>query len=432
MEGRIRAEWDTLKKVIVHKPGIEMFFGLLDPHASLYERAFSQNAALKDHDRLVYALREQFGVKVEYLLENIKKYGERDDKAKKAIIDAAIEKIDFVGDSKECEDARKELKENIDTYDIDYFLNIIMLMPRMVLRDSKGIEAIHINVTERDPLSNLYFMRDQQAITDKGIFLSRMSKPQRRNEPDLTKMLWKMMKLKIVHESTNPGTFEGGDFMPMKEFALVGMGDRTNRQGVEQMLKHGLGFGEVGIVHQPAHPLMPDNELDPMVNMHLDTYFNVAGSDIVLGSETLLKKADVEVYQKEGSSYTKSKKVISLFDYMKSKGFRIINLSTLEQLSYASNFLCIRDHSILAVNSDKIVKSVLKNIEYKARSDKRRYGALFRQAKKEYLEFKRSGQIFPHKKDLYQSGVDIYAVDLKDITGGYGGAHCMTAAIERR
>ena len=431
MEGRIEAEWDKLRKVIVHKPGIEMFFGLLDPHASLYERAFSQNAALKDHDRLVYALQDQFGVEVEYLLEKIKEYADKDGKAKEIIVDAALEKIDFVGDSKEGETARKELKENIDTYDIDYFLNIIMLMPRMVLRESKGIEAIHINVTERDPLANLYFMRDQQAVTDKGIFLSRMSKPQRRNEPPFTKMLWKMMKLKIAHESTNPATFEGGDFIPMKEFALLGTGDRTNKQGVEQMLKHGLGFKEVGVVHQPTHPLIPSNEPDPMVNMHLDTYFNVAGSDLVLGSEVLLKKAEVEIYEREGSSYTKSKKIMSLSDYIKSKGFRVISLSTLEQLSYASNFLCIKDHTILAVDSDHIVKSVLGNLESKARSDKKRYGALFRQAKKEYLEFKRSGQIFPHKKDLYQNGVDLYAVDLKDITGGYGGAHCMTAVIER-
>ena len=42
---------------------------------------------------------------------------------------------------------------------------------------------IHLHVTENEPLSNLYFMRDQQAVTDKGIVISRMSKPQRRREP---------------------------------------------------------------------------------------------------------------------------------------------------------------------------------------------------------------------------------------------------------
>lgn len=431
MEGRIKAEWDRLRKVIVHRPGIEMFFGLLDPHASLYERAFSQNAALKDHDRLVGALRDQFHVDVGYLTEKLKAYAEGSIKAKAMVVDSALERIDFVGDAKEVAQARAELKENIDTYDTDYFIGIIMLMPRMVIRGSKGVEAIHINVTERDPLANLYFMRDQQAVTDKGIFLSRMSKPQRRNEPSLTRMLWKMMGLRIAHESAAPATFEGGDFIPMKDFALVGTGDRTNAQGVEQMLRHGQSFDEVAVVHQPSNPLIPGTAPDPMVDMHLDTYFNVAGNGLVLGSEALLKRAYVDIYQKEGSSYRKVPGSPSLFDYIKGKGFDLIGLTTLEQLSYASNFLCVKDRAVLAVDSGLIVKKVLGNLEFKTKGDKKRYGALLSQAKKDYHTFRRSGQLFPHRKELNQHGVDVYAVDLKDITGGYGGARCMTAVIER-
>lgn len=41
LEAKVRAEWDPLRKVAIHRPGIEMFFGLLDPYASLYERTFS-------------------------------------------------------------------------------------------------------------------------------------------------------------------------------------------------------------------------------------------------------------------------------------------------------------------------------------------------------------------------------------------------------
>ncbi len=197
------------------------------------------------------------------------------------------------------------------------------------------------------------------------------------------------------------------------------------------MLKHGQSFPEVGIVHQPTHPLMPGGKSDPMVNMHLDTYFNVAGSNIAIGSELLLKRAAVDVYVKDGNSYKKDKKGTNLFDYIRGKGFSIINLSTLEQMSYASNFLCIKDHTILAVESESIVKSVLRNLEFKARLDKKRYGALLSQAKKDYNAFLRSEQMFPHKKEIGQNGIDFYAIDLKNVTGGYGGAHCMTAAIER-
>jgi len=154
---------------------------------------------------------------------------------------------------------------------------------------------INLQVTEREPLSNLYFMRDQQIVTDKGMILSGMSKPQRKREPSLTRLLWKFLEEPLIHEIQVPGTFEGGDFIPLKEFALIGLGDRTNRSGIEQMLKHGLGYDEIGVVHQPSHPLIPGDRRDPMVNMHLDTYFNIASQGVAVGCELLLKNAPVEI-----------------------------------------------------------------------------------------------------------------------------------------
>lgn len=42
------------------------------------------------------------------------------------------------------------------------------------------------------------------AVTDKGICLSRMSKPQRRSETALTKFVWEALGEKIVHETASP------------------------------------------------------------------------------------------------------------------------------------------------------------------------------------------------------------------------------------
>ncbi len=154
-------------------------------------------------------------------------------------------------------------------------------------------------------------MRDQQVVTDKGIYLSRMSKPQRSGEPALTRFVWETLGEEIVHQTQAPGTFEGGDFIPMKDFALVGLGDRSNRNGVEQILEFGLNFDEVAVVHQPSHPLIPGDEVDPMIDMHLDTYFNVASSGVVVGFELLLKRAKVEVYNREGQNeYKKSEQEV--------------------------------------------------------------------------------------------------------------------------
>jgi len=70
-EAKVRAEWDTLRKVVIHRSGIEMFFGLLDPYASLYERAFSRYDARREHERLEYTLKHEFKLNVLRLKESI-------------------------------------------------------------------------------------------------------------------------------------------------------------------------------------------------------------------------------------------------------------------------------------------------------------------------------------------------------------------------
>lgn len=432
MEAKVRAEWDQLRKVVIHRPGIEMFFGLLDPYASLYERAFSRYEARREHERLEYALKHEFKVNVLRLKESILQAADRESEVRERLIKAAHESVKFTGDTAEVSRAKKDLEDNAKVLDSGHFFNVLLLNPLVDLEAGKGVRAIHLHVTENEPLANLYFMRDQQAVTDKGIFLSRMSKPQRRRETLLTRFLWETLGAKIAHATQEPGTFEGGDFIPMKDFALVGTGDRTNRSGVEQMLQSGLGFDEVGVVHQPSHPLILGEQRDPMIDMHLDTYFNVASSSVVVGSELLLKRAKVEVYHRQGTGvYKKEKEETNLHDFIKGKGFDIIDITTLEQMSYASNFLCIKDGTILAVEVDRTVKNVLNNLASEASANPERYGKLLEQAKKDYQTLKNEGQFFPFKKEIYQHDIDAYPLILENITGGYGGAHCMTCALER-
>jgi arginine deiminase len=432
MEAKATAEWEPLRKVVIHRPGIEMFLGLLEPYASLYERAFSRFEARQEHERLEHVLKHEFKLDVLRLKETILDEADRHPEVRQRLVKMASETMTFQGPSGEVEEAKKEFERNSAALDSAHFFNILLLHPLVEISPEKGTRGIHLHIAEREPLSNLYFMRDQQAVTDKGIFLSRMSKPQRRREPVITHFLWDLLGVKVVHATTEPGTIEGGEFMPMKDFALVGTGDRTNSSGIEQMLRSGVGFDEVGVVHQPNHPLIPGEKRDPMIDMHLDTYFNVASSSVVVGSEELLKRARVEVYKRKSEgNYEKQKEETVLHDYVRSKGFNIINITTLEQMSYASNFLCVKDGYILAVEVERIVKDVLKNLESTAARDPARYGKLFDQARKEYEHLKSEGGFFPHKKDIYEHGIDAYPIVIKNLTGGYGGAHCMTCGLKR-
>jgi arginine deiminase len=155
------------------------------------------------------------------------------------------------------------------------------------------------------PLSNLYFLRDQQAVCGDQVIPGKMAKPQRARETEVTHLFREAAGIPVLPEIGGAGTFEGGDFMLMKNFALIGIGDRTNREGALRHQSCLSGMDEVGLVHQPVHPLLCEQN-DPMVAMHLYTYFNVASSGTVIGSELLMQRARVEVYHREGDGFKRA------------------------------------------------------------------------------------------------------------------------------
>jgi len=430
LTAKIKAEWDRLKKVAVHTPGIEMFFGLLDPFASLYERAFNQSDARKEHELLQYTLKHDFNVKIIPLKDKIVDISQKP-RYQNKLVELAKNSILFTGNDQEVKLARQEMESNSTVLGPEHYFNTILLNPSIELEPRMTTRMINLHITEREPLSNLYFMRDQQTVTDKGIVLSRMSKPQRRREPLLTGLLWEMLNEPPIYEIQGPGTFEGGDYMPLGEFALIGMGDRSNENGVKQMLQHCLEFDEVGVVHQPIHPLIPPDKSDPMLNMHLDNYFNLVSKEMVVGSLIVLEATKVDIYHRTSEGYQKAPERMNLREYVQSKGFDIINITTLEQMAYAANLLCIKDGTILAVEVERIVKDVVNKLKFKAKTDPERYNKFYTQIRKDYRNLRHEGQFFPHKKEIYQHDIEAYPLNLINLTGGYGGAHCMTCALKR-
>lgn len=431
MGSKVVAEWHPLEEVVVHRPGIEMFFGLLEPFSFLYERTFSMDEAIFEHMNLEHTL-EAEGVRVHRLkrlaIRLIREHREMADKVR----NKALHMVKFRGPRGVARKAEREFAAGLNELDPETLFNIMILRPSISLVRGKDERTVYPRPTLDVPLANLVFMRDQQAVTDRGIAVGRMSKPQRRMEPLITSTVLEMAGKEVACEVKAPGTFEGGDFIPAGEFAMIGIGDRTNRSGVNQVLRSGIDFYEVAVVHQPLHPLVPENEPDPMVNMHLDTYLNLAGPDIAVGCETLLRRAKVEVYRRSpDGSYTKNANTI-LYDYLRAKGFSIVPVTTLEQMCYASNFLCLRDRRILAVEVEKVVPKVLNKLARTASENPHRYHALLMQTQNEYTELRQSGRFFPRKKEFDELGVEAVTVQLQEITGGYGGAHCMTCVLERR
>ena len=428
---RARAEWDPLREVLIHRPGIEMFFGLMEPYSFLYERAFRVDEATYEHETLEHALTEE-GVTVRRLVHLAIQLGHRHPEFLDRVRRQVLGLVRYTGPRAMVAQARAALRRNLDEFDGETLFRILVLRPSVHLAREPGERGILPKVTLDTPLANLYFLRDQQALSANGFVLGRMSKPQRRAEPFLTGALLRVWGADVAAEVRAPGTFEGGDFMPLGEFALLGEGDRTNASAVRQILAAPLGFDEVGVVHQPAHPAIPGDRPDPMVDMHLDTYLNVAGPRLAVGCEVLLRAARVDVYRRDGRGRMRRDATRrSLLDFLREKRFEIVPLTTLEQMCYATNFLCLRDRRILVVEVEREVERVLAGLATSAARDPHRYRALLSLVRRERADLAEGRGFFPHTAALRDRGIAVVPLSLQEITGGYGGAHCMTCVTER-
>lgn len=424
------AEWSPLREVMVHRPGIEMIFGLLQPYAFLYERAFSFTKAVREHDRLRSALEEE-GVRVRTLQHQLLAVAEaRPDWARR--VRSQIPRIvRYTGPAEMVRHSRETLRENLGTFDAETLFQILLLQPSIRLDRRAGFRGIAPQVALHTPLANLCYLRDQQALTRKGFVLGRMAKPQRRLESWITGTALRGSRAPIAGEIQAPGTFEGGDFLPAGHWALLGVGDRTNWSAARQILSMPLGYDKIAVVEQPTHPLLPAGERDPMINMHLDTYVNLAGHDVAVGSELLLKAARTLVYRSRGARMVRDGSPTNLWEFLSQQGVSIAPLSTIEQMSYASNFLAVRDRRIVAVDVDRTADRVLAHLAQGARRRPDRYGRLYRTARRELTDLRDSGELFPRTPELRNLRISIQTLPLEEITGGYGGAHCLTCVLVR-
>jgi arginine deiminase len=426
LETKVKAEWERLREVLMHRPGIETFFGLMEPETFLYERHFSYEEACDEHRILETSLKQE-GVRVHNLKDTILQKAEESDLFRREFIEIATKNKRFEGGTAEIERAEDRFTKSVEdgVLDLEHLFNIIVLNPVV------DLGASHHCVSCKEPLANLVFMRDQQAIGDKGVIFGRMHESIRRRETELTALALKALDPSVAHFVTHKGTFEGGDFLPMKKFALIGVGPRTNMQAIEQILEKGVSYDEIGVVKCPVHPSL--KETDPQVCMHLDTFLNVAGEGIVIGFRPLLARADVDIYGKASNKpvrYEKSEEM-KLIDYLKREHFNVVDITCFEQLCYASNFICIEDGYILSVDTEKIANERWASLGEKVKENPDKYWKLRHEAKKDLWSLKKTGEFFPHKKQLRDYGVEHKHISVTNISGGYGAIHCLTAALSR-
>ena len=415
----VRSEWENLREVIMHRPGTEIDYAMISPRAFLFERPFNKTKALAEHEALENVMKEN-GAKVTKLREIVVNRCNADSSFRKELEERIEQEVQFYGDISEVEKLKSDFHRNLPFMDADTLFNISILVPSIDIRVDKENHMSYPKIFSNIPLTNLYFMRDQQAVSSNGVILGRMKLPQRKLEPEITGFIMKNVlgnyHLRRVEENSH---FEGGDYIPCGDFGLIGTGPRTDIPGAMSAMNSGMmAHDEILVVENPKYPFMVNDLLN---NMHLDTYFNIAGNGTAIGSARLAKVANGKLYHKAGGGYEFSEN-ITLNDYMMRKGYNIMDISPIEQLCYSSNFLTLKDNKIICIDSFSVLKKLERN------------GVITEKIKEEAgakaIQMQ-SGKMFPSKNMMKEFGLDFIKINLEEITGGYGGAHCMTYALHR-
>jgi arginine deiminase len=186
------------------------------------------------------------------------------------------------------------------------------------------------------PIPNLFFMRDPQIVVGDRVVISAMATQARRRESLLSKYVFEnhphfkcenpfwvdfMAAEQERPARRNVPTLEGGDVLvPRRDLLLVGVTERTNKAGVEALMRSlkqsGAGIKTVIIVDIPRQRSF----------MHLDTIFTfINRNECLIYPPVILPKGGqaatvtmVDLTKKRSLAYTEQK---SLLGALKKKGF---------------------------------------------------------------------------------------------------------------
>lgn len=404
-----QAEWNTARDVVVHTPGEEVFVGVVHPDAALFETAFSLEGAKREHGRFLCLLKRN-GARV-FRLTDVLLAGTLDADRRPVpgpplamLQELAARSLtyDVSGLPPEMQATQEQYRQDtIRSLHPDELVKIILQQPTVTLTSTGGHNTGYNATYTLHPVMNMYFMRDQVITTAKGLVVGQFNAPQREVETRIARFAYAKLGIQPTFEVSGEARLEGGDFLPAGDTAFQGQGLRTNAEAVRQLLEaQAYGTARVVVVKDPWKN---------QVQMHLDTYFNIVGERLavvvadrvdvrdaggrVVSPADPMKRPTVDVYELSPEGY---RLVVADGDFQayveNDLGYQLVPVSPEDQLRYGLNFLSVGDRRILAIDGV--------SAEYKQR--------------------------------LASLGVDATWMDFRNLTSGYGAAHCTTQVVVRK
>jgi arginine deiminase len=262
---RVDSELGCLLKVLIHRPGYEidwMVPSLME--RLLFDDILDGEQAREEHDAFTKILKSA-GVET-------------------------VDPLNLLGDVLTDGEVRGSVLRELASAEIDQ--GLLEDLANLEARDLAAalIQGLRVQSSGVDgrlrasyrlpPVPNYFFQRDPQVVFGDRVMLSSMATEARHREPFLAKTVFShhpsLAGFADVFElGPRDGTtvgkrphLEGGDVLvPSEEILLVGVSERTNRRGVETLVRY-LQTEDTGFKHLVVVELPPRRSY-----MHLDTVF---------------------------------------------------------------------------------------------------------------------------------------------------------------
>jgi arginine deiminase len=277
----VASEVGRLRRVIVHRPGLEHTRLTPDNAADLlFDDVIWVRQAEKEHDAFVQVMRDR-GVEVLYAEEML------------AEVLALAEAREWIAAQVLSErhigiNLSRSARRWVDQADpgevADYLIGGIV---KADLEDGAGLRYDTSTSDEMllPPLPNFMFQRDPSSWIFDGVSLNPMARGARRAETVLMQAVYGFHPLFAdeefhvwyggVEQDWGPAVIEGGDVMPVGNgVVLIGMGERTSPQAVSIIAREMFSAGSAS---QVLAVLLPRAR----AYMHLDTVLSMVDRDAV-------------------------------------------------------------------------------------------------------------------------------------------------------
>jgi arginine deiminase len=277
----VHSEVGTLRKVMVHRPGLE--HSRLTPENAeelLFDDVLWVSQAKKEHDAFAEVMRER-GVEV-FEIETLLAEALADPDAREWVCAHVLNELQVgIGAA----DRAREWLAEVSPTDAAEFL--VGGITKMDVRRDLGLvwESAETTSMLLPPLPNFLFQRDPSCWIYDGVTINPMTKPARKPESMLMETVYRFHPMFVAEDfpiwlggaDTDWGRahVEGGDVQPIGNGAvMIGMGERTTPQAVLWIARNLFRAGSASLVLAVHLPKSRSY-------MHLDTVITMCDRDLV-------------------------------------------------------------------------------------------------------------------------------------------------------